>query len=239
MLAVENIAENLRALREQMHAHSCVPNPTLIAVAKTFAADAVRAAHIAGVTDIGENYLQEAEEKIRACADLPLVWHFIGRLQKNKLSRVAQQFDWVHSVDRLSFAERLAAARAATQRPPLNVFVQVNISGEASKGGAAVADTAALLQGIAALPSLRLRGLMILPAQEGDAAQQAAVFRRTAALQQELRAQTGIALDCLSMGMSADYPHALRAGATHIRIGSAVFGQRTYTRSTTPMKKEQ
>lgn len=216
------IRQNIQRLRAAI-----APPAVLIAVAKTFPAEAVRAAAAAGVGDIGENYLQEAEEKIRACRDLPLTWHFIGRLQKNKTARIAQLFDWVHSVDRLSFAQRLSAARAR----PLNVCLQVNMSGEASKGGVAAADAAALAAQVARLPNIRLRGLMVLPAAETDSARQLEAFRRAAGLQQDINRATGLGLDCLSMGMSGDYPQALRAGATHLRLGSAVFGERTYAKA--------
>ena len=228
MLEAAAIKENIAGIQRQIEslqpAEGATP-VTLIAVSKTFPAAAVRAAYAAGVRDIGENYLQEAEAKIAECADLPLTWHFIGRLQKNKIARVARQFDWVHGVDRLSYAERLAAAADSMRR--LNVFIQVNISGEAGKAGVAVEDAAALARQVAELPNLRLRGLMVLPAAESDPARQQAVFQRTAALQREMT-EAGLPLDCLSMGMSGDYPAALAAGATHIRLGSALFGVRDY-----------
>ena len=232
MLNAEAIADNLHRVQREVadHAGARADVVTLIAVAKTFPAEAVRAAASAGAKHIGENYVQEAEEKIKACADLPLTWHFIGRMQKNKTARIAQLFDWVHSVDRLSFAERLSVARSE-EDAPLNVLLQVNISQEESKGGAAVEEVAPLVQQIAALPNLHLRGLMALPAAEADSARQAAVFHRLADVQREVATATGVALDCLSMGMSGDYPQALRAGATHIRIGSAIFGQRDYQKA--------
>lgn len=232
MLSAAAIQEKIAAIKQQMSAlaPAGAAAATLIAVTKTFPAAAIRAAYTAGVRDIGENYLQEAEEKIAACADLPLVWHFIGRLQKNKLARIARQFDWVHSVDRLSFARRLAEEAGTVRR--LNVLLQVNISGEAGKAGVAAADAPLLARQVAALPNLCLRGLMILPAAETDIARQQAVFQRTAALQRDIVAATGLPLDCLSMGMSGDYAAALAAGATHIRLGSALFGARSYPTDT-------
>ena len=225
MWTATNIAENLHPVQQRIAECATAPQVTLIAVAKTFPAEAVRAAHAAGISDIGENYLQEAEEKIRTCADLPLVWHFIGRLQKNKLNRIARRFDWVHSVDSLAHAEHLSHARGQGGGAPLNVFLQLNISGEESKGGVQPKGAADIAAQIAALPHLHLRGLMVLPAQADEAAQ-LKTFTRVAALQKEINAKADFALDSLSMGMSADYPQALRAGATHIRIGSALFGLR-------------
>lgn len=221
----EIIKQNVGHVRDQLAAGGAGDaSPVIIAVTKTFPPAAVRAVAAAGISDIGENYLQEAEAKISACADLPLTWHFIGALQKNKTARIARLFDWVHSVDRLSFAERLAAARPADK--PLNVLMQVNISAEAGKSGVAVTEAASLAQRIAALPAIRLRGLMILPLWTTDSGQQYEIFSRTARLQQDLIARCGIALDCLSMGMSGDYQQAVRAGATHIRLGTALFGAR-------------
>ena len=220
------IADNYQTIRRQL-AQWQATDTTIIAVAKTFPAAAVRAAAAAGVTDIGENYLQEAEEKIAACADLALVWHFIGAVQKNKTARIARLFNWVHGVDRASVAARLSAAREGM--PPLSVCLQVNISNEKAKAGVTAANATALAQDIAAMPNLRLRGLMAIPAEEKDEDKQFAVFRQVSALQHELRQnvndEQGL-LDVLSMGMSGDYRQAVRAGATHIRLGSAIFGKR-------------
>ena len=218
------ISENVCQLRRHFAAVGSAASATLIAVAKTFPAVAVRAAAAAGVTDIGENYLQEAEEKISICADLPLTWHFIGKLQKNKAKRVAALFDWVHSVDDVALARRLSEARAGGK--PLNIFMQVNLSAEESKNGVPVEQAQALAEQLAALPNLALRGLMIMPAVEHDSERQYAVFCRAINLQKKIAADTGIAFNCISMGMSGDYLQALRAGATHLRLGSVVFGAR-------------
>ncbi|ACR27808.1 YggS family pyridoxal phosphate-dependent enzyme [Burkholderia glumae] len=201
----------------------------LLAVSKTFPAEAVRAAHAAGQRAFGENYVQESLDKIAALADLraSLEWHFIGPLQSNKTRAVAERFDWVHSVDRLKIAQRLAEQRPA-QLPPLNVCVQVNVSGEATKSGVAPDEVAALAQAVAALPALRLRGLMAIPEPAGDLAAQRAPHRRLRELYDALRAG-GLALDTLSMGMSADLEAAVLEGATIVRIGTAIFGARDYS----------
>lgn len=202
---------------------------TLLAVSKTFPADAVRAAHAAGQRAFGENYVQESIDKIDALADLraALEWHFIGPLQSNKTRPVAERFDWVHSIDRLKIAQRLAEQRHA-HLPPLNVCVQVNISGEASKSGVAPADVAEVAHAVAALPSLRLRGLMAIPEPAGDADAQRAPHRALRALFDALRAD-GLPLDTLSMGMSADLEAAVLEGATIVRVGTAIFGARDYS----------
>jgi PLP dependent protein len=200
----------------------------LLAVSKTFPAADVRAAHAAGQRAFGENYVQESIDKIDALADLraALEWHFIGPLQSNKTRPVAERFDWVHSVDRLKIAQRLAEQRPA-HLPPLNVCVQVNISGEASKSGVAPAQLTEVAQAIAALPMLRLRGLMAIPEPVGDADAQRAPHRALRALFEQLRAD-GLALDTLSMGMSADLEAAIHEGATIVRVGTAIFGARDY-----------
>ena len=198
----------------------------LLAVTKTCAAENVREAHAAGLRDFGENQVQEALAKIDALADLRpgLAWHFIGPLQSNKTRAVAERFDWVHSVDRLKLAERLSA-----QRPPglapLQVCLQVNISGEATKSGLAPADAAAVAQAVAALPRLRLRGLMAVPAPAEGAVAQRAPHRALRELLETLNGG-GLALDTLSIGMSADLEAAIAEGATIVRIGSAIFGAR-------------
>jgi len=200
----------------------------LLAVSKTFPAPDVRAAHAAGQRAFGENYVQESIDKIDALADLraALEWHFIGPLQSNKTRPVAERFDWVHSVDRLKIAQRLAEQRPA-HLPPLNVCVQVNISGEASKSGVAPAQLAEVAQAVAALPMLRLRGLMAIPEPAGDVDAQRAPHRALRALFEHLRAD-GLALDTLSMGMSADLEAAIHEGATIVRVGTAIFGARDY-----------
>lgn len=197
---------------------------TLIAVSKGHPGAAVRAAWRLGVRDFGESYLQEALPKLADLADLGAVWHFIGRIQGNKTRPIAEHFAWAHGVDRLRIAERLSAQRPADALP-LNVCIQVNIAGSAVKAGVAAHAVAPLARAIAPLPRLRLRGLMcILPDAAGPAAQQqhfAAMHR----LLQELNAD-GAALDTLSMGMSGDFGAAIAAGATAVRIGTAIFGAR-------------
>ena len=201
----------------------------LLAVSKTFPAEDVRAAHAAGQRAFGENYVQEASTKIDALADLraSLEWHFIGPLQSNKTKPVAQLFDWVHSVDRLKIAQRLAEQRPATLAP-LNVCLQVNVSGEASKSGVAPAEAAAVAQQIAALPGLRLRGLMSIPEPAGNIDEQRVPHRLLRELFEQLRAD-GLDLDTLSMGMSADLEAAVLEGATIVRVGTAIFGGRDYS----------
>jgi len=198
----------------------------LLAVSKTQPARAVREAAAAGQRDFGENYVQEALDKIAALADLRqgLCWHLIGPLQSNKTRAVAEAFDWVHSVDRLKIAQRLSEQRPAGL-PPLNVCLQVNISGEASKSGAPPAEVPALARAVAALPNLRLRGLMSIPEPADGREAQRAPHRTLRALWQQLRDQ-GLALDTLSMGMSADLEAAITEGSTMVRVGTAIFGER-------------
>ena len=201
---------------------------TLLAVSKTQPAEAVRAAFAAGQRAFGENYVQEALAKMDALADLGpgIEWHLIGPLQSNKTRDVAARFHWVHSIDRLKLAGRLAAQRPAGL-PPLQLCLQVNISGEASKSGVAPADVPALAQAVAALPAdrVRLRGLMAIPAPAQGFEAQRAPHRRLRELLQALQA-AGLALDTLSMGMSDDLEAAVAEGATIVRIGTAVFGAR-------------
>ncbi len=223
------IETNLTAVRARI-ATACVaagraPDAAqLLAVSKTFGADAVRAAAAAGQRAFGENYLQEALNKQAAVTDLPLSWHFIGPIQSNKTRDIAEHFDWVHSVDRLRIAERLSAQRP-DGRAPLNVCVQVNISGEASKSGCAPADTAALCRAIAVLPRLRLRGLMAIPAPMAAGGDPREPFRELQRIFTELQRQ-GLEVDTLSAGMSEDMDAAIAEGATLVRIGSAIFGAR-------------
>ncbi|MGI4839718.1 MAG: YggS family pyridoxal phosphate-dependent enzyme [Janthinobacterium lividum] len=195
----------------------------LLAVSKTKPAEAVREAHAAGIKDFGENYLQEALEKQAQLTDLPLSWHFIGPIQSNKTRPIAEHFDWVHSVDRLKIAQRLSEQRPAGLAP-LNICIQVNVSGEASKSGCSAADLPALAAAIAALPNLRLRGLMAIPEPTDDRAAQDAAFATVRRLQQEL----DLPLDTLSMGMSHDLESAVAQGATWVRVGTALFGARDY-----------
>jgi PLP dependent protein len=203
-----------------------VQSVTLLAVSKTFGADAVRAAHAAGQRAFGENYVQEALAKIDALADLrgQIQWHLIGPLQSNKTREVAAAFDWVHTVDRLKVAERLSAQRPS-HLPALSVCVQVNVSGESSKSGVAPAEVAALARAVAALPNLRLRGLMSIPEPAEGLAAQREPHRRLRELFDALRSD-GLALDTLSMGMSADLEAAVLEGATIVRVGTAIFGAR-------------
>lgn len=198
----------------------------LLAVSKTFPADAIREAVAAGQTAFGENYLQEAEAKIAALADAGLEWHFIGPIQSNKTRPLATHFDWVHTVERLKIAQRLSEQRPS-DLSPLNVCLQVNISGEASKSGVSPAELPELARQVAALPHIRLRGLMAIPEPETDASKQRAAFAQVRALFDQLKGD-GYALDTLSMGMSGDLAAAIAEGATIVRIGSAIFGDRTY-----------
>ncbi len=203
-----------------------VHSVTLLAVSKTFDAGAVRAAFDAGARCFGENYVQEAVEKIAALADLraEIEWHLIGPLQSNKTRTVAEHFDWVHSVDRLKIAERLSEQRPAGAAP-LQVCLQVDVSGESTKSGVPPAEVPALARAVAGLPGLALRGLMAVPAPAGDAEAQRAPFRLLRELLERLRGD-GLAVDTLSMGMSADLEAAIFEGATVVRVGSAIFGAR-------------
>jgi hypothetical protein len=196
----------------------------LLAVSKTWPAAAVREAAAAGQRAFGENYVQEGVDKIEALRELGLEWHFIGPLQSNKTRLVASAFDWVHSIDRLKIAERLSAQRDV-HLAPLNVCLQVNVSGEESKSGVAPGEVAALAQAVADLPRLRLRGLMCIPEPTGDVT----LLRARFALLRELQAQliaAGLSLDTLSMGMSHDIEPAVAEGATIVRVGTAIFGER-------------
>jgi len=204
----------------------------LLAVSKTFGADAVMEAADAGQRAFGENYVQEALDKIatirRARPDLTLEWHFIGPIQSNKTRLIAEHFDWVHSVDREKIAQRLSEQRPA-HLPPLNICLQVNISGEATKSGVAPDEAMEVAPRIAALPRLTLRGLMAIPEPVDDEAQQRRPFRQLRALLDRLNAK-GLDLDTLSMGMSGDMDAAIAEGATIVRVGTAIFGQRHYAK---------
>ncbi|MBD1585319.1 YggS family pyridoxal phosphate-dependent enzyme [Pseudomonas typographi] len=225
---MSTIADNVSSVSARIRAAALAAGRSeaaigLLAVSKTKPAAAVREAYAAGVRAVGENYLQEALAKQAELADLPLSWHFIGPIQSNKTKAIAEHFDWVHSVDRLKIAERLAE-----QRPPglpaLNICLQVNISGEASKAGCSPAELPALATAVAALPNVRLRGLMAIPQPTEDRAAQDAAFAQVQALQQQL----DLPLDTLSMGMSHDLEAAIAHGATWVRIGTALFGARDY-----------
>jgi pyridoxal phosphate enzyme (YggS family) len=202
----------------------------LLAVSKTFPPEAVLEAVDAGQRAFGENYLQEGVDKIAAVAkarpDTPLEWHFIGPIQSNKTRPIATHFDWVHTVERLKIAQRLSEQRPP-ERGPLQICLQVNISGESSKSGAQPEELLALAREVARLPNLRLRGLMAIPEPEDDPELQRVPFARLRALAQEIVAD-GIFLDTLSMGMSADLRAAVLEGSSIVRVGSAIFGSRTY-----------
>ena len=226
------IAENLHHVQTRItqactHAGRAGDMVRLLAVSKTFAADAVAQAHAAGQTAFGENYIQEAVDKIQALRHLPLEWHCIGPIQSNKTRLVAEHFDWVHTIGRLKIAQRLSEQRPA-HLAPLQVCIQVNVDGGASKSGVSTCDALALAQAVAALPRLHLRGIMCIPEPAPDFIATCAVFSGARALFDEIR-QAGIPLDTLSMGMSADLEAAIASGSTMVRVGSAIFGQRGLT----------
>lgn len=225
---MSTIADNIGAVSQRIRAaaEAVQRDPDsvhLLAVSKTKPAQAVREAYAAGLRDFGENYLQEALSKQVELTDLPLSWHFIGPIQSNKTRAIAEHFAWVHSVDRLKIAQRLSEQRPA-ELPPLNICIQVNVSGEASKSGCTPADLPALANAITALPRLTLRGLMAIPEPTDDRAAQDAAF----ATVRDLQASLNLPLDTLSMGMSHDLESAIAQGATWVRIGTALFGARDY-----------
>lgn len=234
---MSTIPRNLQAVHERIAAAARVAsrNPrtiSLLAVSKTFGPDALIEAAQAGQTAFGENYLQEALDKMAAVKaarpDILFEWHFIGPIQSNKTRPIAEHFDWVHSVEREKIAQRLSEQRPA-QLPPLNVCLQINISGEASKSGVAPEDAPALARAVAAMPNVRLRGLMAIPEPGKDMEAQRAPFRQLRRLLEQLRAE-GLDLDTLSMGMSADMDAAIAEGATIVRVGTAIFGTRDYAK---------
>jgi pyridoxal phosphate enzyme (YggS family) len=223
------IAENLYRVqaRIQSACQAAGRDPTsvrLLAVSKTFDADAVRQAHAAGQTAFGENYIQEGVDKIQALQDLGLEWHCIGPIQSNKTRLVAAHFDWVHSVDRLKTAERLSAQRPTTLAP-LQVCIQVNMDGGENKSGVVPDQALALAQAVAALPHLQLRGIMSIPEPYEDEALTRAVHAQAHALWLHLKSQ-GLSLDTLSMGMTADLEAAVQQGSSMVRVGTAIFGRR-------------
>lgn len=227
----DNIAQVAERIRSASQAAQRAPDSVrLLAVSKTKPAAALREAHAAGLCDFGENYLQEALGKQQELIDLPLSWHFIGPIQSNKTRAIAEHFDWVHSVDRLKIAQRLSEQRPA-ELAPLNICIQVNVSGEASKSGCTAADLPALARAISALPRLRLRGLMAIPEPTEDLAAQHAAFAAVQTLNNDLRGSLGLPVDTLSMGMSHDLEAAIAQGATWVRIGTALFGARDYSQS--------
>ncbi|MGX9731700.1 YggS family pyridoxal phosphate-dependent enzyme [Janthinobacterium aestuarii] len=233
---MSTIEQNLQAVRESIaqaaaDAQRAPADVTLLAVSKTFGADAVLDAMRAGQTAFGENYLQEALDKIAfvkaAAPQHAPAWHFIGPIQSNKTRPIAEHFDWVHTVEREKIAARLSEQRPAGL-PDLNICLQVNISGEASKSGVTPAELPALAHAVAQLPRLRLRGLMAIPEPETELTLQRAAFAQLRALYEQLKTE-GLALDTLSMGMSADLRAAVLEGATIVRVGSAIFGSRNYS----------
>ncbi|MDC8759770.1 YggS family pyridoxal phosphate-dependent enzyme [Janthinobacterium fluminis] len=233
---MSTIEQNLQAVHQGIvaaiqEAGRPAGDVALLAVSKTFGADAVLAAAQAGQRAFGENYLQEALDKIAAVAALlpraGLEWHFIGPIQSNKTRPIAEHFDWVHTVEREKIAQRLSEQRPAGLAP-LNICLQVNISGETSKSGVAPQQLRALALQVAALPHLRLRGLMAIPEPAVEFERQRAAFAQLRALYEQLRGD-GLALDTLSMGMSADMRAAVVEGATIVRVGSAIFGSRNYS----------
>ncbi len=227
---MSTITANLQAVKSRITtaaqaAGRSTGDVALLAVSKTFSADCVRTCAAAGQRAFGENYVQEALDKISALQTLDLVWHFIGPIQSNKTRPIAENFHWVHSIDRERVAQRLNDARSPSL-PPLNVCMQVNVSGEASKSGVAPEEATALAQAIAALPRLKLRGLMTIPEPTPDSMLRRQRFALLRELQLKLIA-LGHPLDTLSMGMSDDLEDAIAEGATLVRVGSAIFGMRS------------
>ena len=226
---MDTIADNLQAVKGRIgaaaqHCGRGADTIELLAVSKTFGVDAIRSAHAAGQRAFGENYVQEAIDKIALLRDLEIIWHFIGPIQSNKTRQIAGHFDWVHGIDRLKIAERLASARPASMAP-LQVCIQVNIGDESTKSGVDPAGALALAQSIMQLPQLELRGLMTIPPASVDTTLQRHHFAQLRKLRDTLAA-SGIPLDTLSMGMSADMEAAIAEGATLVRIGTAIFGSR-------------
>lgn len=223
------IAARLQAARNRIAdaAHHAGRDPAgveLLAISKTWSADVLREAFGAGQRNFGESYAQEALAKIRELADLPLTWHFVGPIQSNKTRSIAEHFAWVHSVERLNIAERLSNARP-THLAPLQVCIQINVSGEASKSGAATETALDLARGVAALSGLNLRGLMTIPRPAANVEEQRNQFATLRELKNELT-RNGLQLDTLSMGMSDDLEAAIAEGATMVRVGTAIFGKR-------------
>ncbi|WP_426321439.1 YggS family pyridoxal phosphate-dependent enzyme [Pseudoduganella sp. R-43] len=234
---MSTIAHNLQVVTEAINVAARearrAPNEVqLLAVSKTFPAQAVFEAVLAGQRAFGENYVQEGVDKIHELARMrgctPLEWHFIGPIQSNKTRLIAENFDWVHTIEREKIAQRLSEQRPQGLHP-MQVCIQVNTSGEASKSGVLPAGAAALARTVTALPRLVLRGLMSIPEPQDDFDQQCAAFRVLRELSDQLRAE-GLALDTLSMGMSADMRAAIHEGATIVRVGSAIFGARDYNK---------
>ena len=237
LMVPQNSRDEVRKVRNRIEsatqaAKRNVDSVTLLAVSKAQPANSIRVVAEAGVRDIGESYLQEALGKIEELKDLPLTWHFIGRVQANKTRVIAAHFDWVHGVDRLKIAERLSEQRPF-HAPPLNVCLQVNIGGEDSKGGVDPSELPPLVAAVGALPRLKLRGLMCIPPDEDDPTRQRMWFAAMRRALEELNA-AGAGLDTLSMGMSGDFEAAILEGATIVRIGTALFGERPRATNTAP-----
>ena len=221
----ESVGATQSRISEACRSHSrSVDSVTLLAVSKGQSSAAIDSAASAGVENFGENFLQESLPKIETLKGRELTWHFIGRLQANKTKPVAENFDWVHGVDRLKIAERLSAQRPL-HAPPLNVCLQLHVGGEDSKGGVEPADIAALAMAVRELPRVKLRGLMSMPPAESDVMRQRLWFRETRQVFDYLN-ERGLGLDTLSMGTSADFEAAIAEGATIVRIGTAIFGPR-------------
>jgi pyridoxal phosphate enzyme (YggS family) len=225
----QNLPERVHQVEERMAAAAAragrsAQSVTLLAATKAQPPEVVRAAADCGLRHFGESYLQEALPKLDALRDRALTWHFIGQIQANKTRPIAERFAWVHAVDRLRIAERLAAQRPH-YAPPLNVCLQVHLGGEASKGGVEAAQLPALARAVASLPRLTLRGLMCIPPEESAVPRQRAWFRQLRELSAALNSQ-GLGLDTLSMGMSGDFEAAIEEGATLVRVGTALFGPR-------------
>jgi PLP dependent protein len=238
----QNCSESVRAAQTRI-AEACrsagrsVDSVTLLAVSKGQSAAAIDTAASTGLENFGENFLQEALPKIETLAGRELTWHFIGRLQANKTRQVAESFAWVHGVDRLKIAERLATQRPS-HAPPLNLCLQLNVGGEDSKGGVDATEMARLAAAVAALPSVRLRGLMSMPPAESDAGRQRHWFALTRQVFDYLN-EHGHQLDTLSMGTSADFEAAILEGSTIVRIGTAIFGPRGTKSADAPSDEKQ
>jgi len=229
LIVPQNWAENLDFVRSHIASAAAAAGRdpthiTLVAVSKAQPLAAMRAVHALGVVDFGESYPQEALAKIEALGGETLIWHFIGQIQSNKTRVIAEHFAWVHSVDRVQIARRLNAQRPF-HAPPLNVCLQVKLVDEPAKGGVSPLELSSLAEEVAGLKRIRLRGLMCLPPVSDDVTEQRRWFARLRDLLLELNGK-GHALDVLSMGMSGDYEAAVREGATHLRIGTAIFGAR-------------
>ena len=229
LIGPQNLTANVNHVRSRINraALAAGRDPatvTLVAVTKAKAAESMREAATAGVTEFGENYLQEALGKMEALGDLPLHWHFIGALQSNKTRPVAERFDWVHSIDRWSIARRLSEQRPF-HAPRLNACIQVALVPEPAKGGVDPGHLTELAEQMAELPRLKLRGLMCIPPPRADVRSERALFARLRVLLETLNAR-GLGLDTLSMGMSGDFESAIAEGATMVRVGTALFGER-------------